>query len=469
MRTFNWAHVVAVACAGLPLGGCDDLDAPQEMAPEASGPTPTMEQKDASGTPLPVPTYSALRAEIQAAIMRSPCPDEPCPKVSLQPAVDPPSDRSRGQRILLLDQGLLTQAATRYRSRVLAFVRRREGRYETFTPELTVPRDAAEILARIDSEPGEVPAAALDLIDSFKKFLPILPGYSGHGMDMLPFLAEKVPDAQFIIGEDSLSPNFDCALLKGTEGNAAAWSRFEAEVRAARESLGELITRFGVNAVHLSWGFGHELLGEHFQFRCGRAPTRAVTTRIMRAYVELFGSFSRLSSPGRDGTLQSVLLSQAAYPVAPGAQEDNLLDCTPIANRIRVAALTGIPRAEIPCRGSHDYTLMSNGARENSTCTDLIVALGYDTQFDPVREGAYWSYQPFGFSGAAGQPWPASNSFANPVALAHYLYPAQRMPGSPPDAILRALTQDHPLPIIDPLLYRAFPASGVEDRCAQAR
>jgi hypothetical protein len=419
--------------------------------------------------PAPMPSYGTLRAEIAAAIDRSACPDEPCPTITLRPEVGAPAQTSRGQRVLLIDEGLLTQAATRYRSRVLGFIRRRDGRYETFTPTLTVPRDAAEILARIDSEPGEVPAAALDLISSFKKFLPLLPGYSGHGMDMLPFLAEQVPDAQFVIGEDSLSPTHDCALLEAPEGDGDAWARFDAEVGAARESLVDLISRFGVNAVHLSWGFGHELLSETFEFRCGRAATRVVTTRIMRAYVELFGSLTRLRSPDRDGALQPVVLFQASYPVKRGTLDDNLLDCTSIVNRVRVAALSGIPRTEIPCRGSHDYTLLSNEARENATCTDLFVALGYDTQFDPVREGAYWSYQPFGFSGAAGQSWPASNSFANPVALAHYFYLAQQMAGSSPDAILRALTQEHSLPILDPLLYRAFPAAGPGDRCTANR
>jgi hypothetical protein len=402
---------------------------------------------------------TGLRAEIQSMIDRSPCPGEPCPLVTVTPAPAPATPASQGQRILLIDDGLVTQAATRYPSRVLAFVKRDGHRYLEYTPRLEVGRDALEILTRIDAEPGEVPSRTLDLMASFRKFLPQLPDYGGHGMDMLPFLAERVPAAQFVISEDQLDAPVDCGILDVTEDSdpQGSWSRFVDGVEQIRASLSGIIEKHGINVLHLSWGITHQTLVEELEFHCQRRPGRELTTRIMLAYVELFRRLTALSTPGPGGDRRPVLIFQAAWPSQESEVADNRLDCADIPGRIRLGALSGIPRTEIPCAGTHDYSILPAGVRENLACTDVMIALGYSTMFDPVREGKYWSYIPFGLSGASSQVWPASNSFANPVGLAHYLYLQSATPAASPQELLLRLTQKASLPILDPLFHDAFP------------
>jgi hypothetical protein len=287
------ATQLLVACGPATTSGAGQLDG--GVGPDGAA---------ADAPPFPPGGHWALRAEIKAMIERSTCPEEPCPLVAVAPPPAPASPSSAGQRILLVDDGLVTQAATRYRSRVLAYLQQQDDRYVEFTPELQVPRDALEILSRIDDEPGEVSSVELDLVEDFKKFLPQMPDYRGHGMDILPFLAERAPEAQFLISEDQLESPTDCGILDVTADSDphGSWQRFVEGMQRRRQSLSALIEKHGVNVIHLSWGIGHSTLVEEFQFHCQRLPARELTTRIMTAHLELFRSLTALLTPGPDGS-----------------------------------------------------------------------------------------------------------------------------------------------------------------------
>ena len=403
---------------------------------------------------------SRLVEEVALAIEASSCP-ESCPMTTVVAAPGMARPSSQGQRILLIDDGIIFAASTRYASRTLAFLETdQNGSYSESAPAFDMPAEAYEILKKVDEVSPPVSGYDLNLVLPFAdKFLTKLPEmWVGHGTDIQAFLAEKVPDAQFVVSESKLEFRALCGLLDDDTAEGE-WADLEERFAAARSSVTEAIIKYGVNFVHLSWGVERAGLVRDFEQDCGALPSRAVTDRIQQMYAELFRAITLIVTPGACGRPQPVLLFQAG--ASASTPEDYLLDCTDIPGRIRVytAAFAGY---DVLPGGSHDYTLLSAPEQAAMGCNDVYMVMGYEGIFGEPRP-EYFQSLSLGLGPAPRPAWPPSSSFANPVALAHFIYLSKRYPDNCWTFWADRLTDSWSKPILDPLLYDEFPA--VMDGC----
>jgi len=404
------------------------------------------------------PEVDALRADVLAAIQASTCPDEPCPVVSVTPQAAPAASASRGKRILLIDTAILVAAATRWPHALLGVLALGpDGTYAEAMPTFDMPRDALGVLSRIASFRRPVRASELDVaVPFFGAFGSRIPGQAfGHGMDILASLADWIPDAQFLVSEDLMNAPTPCDLLDAAPGDAA-WAAHDAFVDRMSRSLESAVVRYELNYVHLSWGIDQTSLSFAFGNRCGRSPSVEVSRRYMQPYVDLFRRLTALSTPGADGAPRPVILFQAG--VIGTDADAQLLDCTPIAGRVRVYDVAYAGTA-VTTDGSHDYTLLPVNI-DDLLCNDVFVVMGYTSVFDPPRRGAYFASMPFGMGLVPSPVWPPAPSFANPIALAHFALLTETYPGESTDAWIDRLTAGRSRSIIDPLLHDQLEISG---------
>src|SRR5204863_6170021 len=167
----------------------------------------------------------------------------------------------------------------------------------------------------------------------------------------------------------------------------------------------------------LSWGIGQSELSNVFSLRCGRDVSTAIARRYMEPYVALLESLTSLTTPDAAGQLRPVVVFQAG---ATGTDPDGRrLDCADIANRVRVFSVPYTGTA-VPAEGSHDYSLLPTSVSELA-CNDVFIVMGYTSIFSPTRGDDYFPSMPFGLGRAPRPAWPPAPSFANPIALAHFV------------------------------------------------
>ncbi|MGC4066939.1 MAG: hypothetical protein QM784_20345 [Polyangiaceae bacterium] len=405
---------------------------------------------------------SQLRANVERIITASSCPDV-CPMTVVVPRVGLPRMESQGQRILLVDDGIVFAAATRYRSRTLAFLKAEtDGDYHAYLPSFEMPREAYDVLTAVDDASRYVRGSELELAEPFaNKFASRLSEtWLGHGSDILAFLAEELPEVQFVVSESKLELDSICDVLE-EETTENGWVALEQHFAAMQRSIIDAILRYGVNYVHLSWGLEHDGLVKDFERDCGQTPSRAVTTRILRLYIDLFESITAQTTPGAHGRPQSVVIFQAGASAT--TPEDFILDCADIPGRMRVysSSYTGYG---VPIGGSHDYALLRPRELAAKGCNDLYVVMGYDDILGAPRPRSFRSLT-FGLGPAPRPAWPPAPSFANPVGLAHFIHLSLQYPEETPAWWMSRLTDTWSKPIVDPLLYRQFPSSTYRYEC----
>ena len=456
--------VLAVLCTSLG-GGCLDLGAsPEGVSGESRhgwraagfGSKPAMAPPARRAEDASAEAIDQLRAELLDKIQRSPCPGEPCPVVAFTAQPAPAVEASRGKRILLIDDAIVLQGVVRWPGRVIGVLGlAADGAYHDVTPPLAMARDALDVFATIDGFPAPVLGTDLDIASAFfTRFSLTLPADSfGHGMDILPFLAERIPGAQFVLSEDQMDAPTPCELIDAAP-DSAAWSAHDAFVRNMATTLARTIVDHGINYVHLSWGIGQGELSNTFVLRCGRGPSAATARRYMEPYVALLTSLTSLTTPDATGHLRPVIVFQAG---ARGTDPDaRRLDCAEIANRVRVFSVPYIGTA-VPAEGSHDYSLLPTSIASLG-CNDVFIVMGYTSIFDPTRGDQYFPSMPFGLGRAPRPAWPPASSFANPIALAHFVRITQDHPCDTTEQWLDRVTDDWSQPILDPLLYNSFPS-----------
>lgn len=397
------------------------------------------------------PDLGRLRDELLQKIQASSCPADPCPVVSFTARPATERDRSRGKRILLIDDAIVLPAVTRWPGRVIGLLALgSDGSYAATTPEFVMARDAVDVLATIAAFPRPVRGTALDLVEPFfTRFSPKLPPEAfGHGMDILPFLAEHLPSAQFVLSEDQLEAPTRCELLDIAPDDLA-WASHDDFVERMSRSLAKAIVDHGINYVHLSWGLGHSEISRAFESRCGRAMSVATARRFMEPYVALLSSLTALATPDERGRPRPVMIFQAgATGIDPDARR---LDCADIARRLRVFSVPYTGMAVSP-EGSHDESLLPAPLAELG-CNDVFIVMGYTGIFEPTRGDMYFPSMPFGLGRAPRPSWPPAPSFANPIGLAHFVHIAERHPDESIDQWSARLTDGWTQPIIDPLLH----------------
>jgi hypothetical protein len=407
------------------------------------------------GTGGAVTCFAQLRSELASAIEVSSCPSV-CPSTTVTAVPAPARSASLGQRILLIDDGVVYDAATRYASRTLAFLRRSEtGYYQEYFPSFAMPAEAYEILKKVDTAAPSPRSVDLDLAQAFVSKFPVFDGWIRHGTDIQAFLQDALPDAQFVVSEDQLELASPCGVL-GTD-SATAWQAYEGLFANMQATVVESIRKYDINFVHLSWGLEHESLVQQFQYDCGLTPDHAVTDRILGMYVDLFSAIAALQSHGSRG-LQPVLVFQAG--AASSSLQDSLLDCSDVPGRVRVYS-AGYDGRAVPVGGSHDYSLLSSNEQAAMGCNDVYVVMGYtvDGWMTGVQRDEYFESLGMGCGlGPTSKPtWPPASSFANPVALAHFIYVTEQYPDESAESWLKRFTDSWTKPILDPLLHGQFP------------
>ena len=436
--------VPAALCISLTFG-CLDLGTSSRMP---AGSREGIEPADAN--------VDQLRLELLDEIQSSPCPGVPCPAVMFTGQPAPALDASRGRRILLIDDAIILQGVTRWPGRVIGLLALgADGSYHDVTPPLTMAQDALDVFATINAFPAPVLGTELDIAAPFfSHFSQTLPAEAfGHGTDILAFLAEQIPDAQFVLSEDQMDAPTPCELLDAAP-DSPAWAAHDAFVQNMARTLRQSIVDHGINYVHLSWGIGQSELSNTFTLRCGRGPSAATARRYMEPYVALLESLTSLTTPDADGQPRPVVVFQAG---ASGTDPDaRRLDCADIANRVRVFSVPYTGTA-VPAEGSHDYNLLPKSLSELA-CNDVFIVMGYTSIFEPTRGDQYFPSMPFGLGRASRPAWPPAPSFANPIALAHFVRVATDAPEASADEQLDLLTDGWSQPILDPLLRDPDPA-----------
>ncbi|HEY5959748.1 MAG TPA: hypothetical protein VIV60_24510, partial [Polyangiaceae bacterium] len=324
-----------------------------------------------------------IKVDLAQAIESSACPAV-CPMTNVTARQAEPLPSSQGQRILLIDDGIIFAAATRYASRTLAFLKTGDdGSYREYAPSFEMPTEAYDILKTADGVSRYVSGSELNLVQPFAdKFLSKLPdGWEGHGSDIYAFLAEKVPEAQFLVSESKLEFRAPCELL-GEEAAEPAWLELTERFLAMEQSLTQIISEYGINYVHLSWGMEYDGLVNDFLRDCGGTPSRAVTDRILGLYVGLFRAITTVVTPGADGRWQPVMIFQAG--ASADVPEDFLLDCTGIPGRIRAYSVAYKGNA-VPLGGSHEYSILTTPELSAMACNDVYLVMGYDSIFGVPR------------------------------------------------------------------------------------
>jgi len=406
---------------------------------------------------------ACLRDALLAKIDGSPCPGNGCELVTFHPVPALPSATSDGARILLIDEAIVTVAATRFQSRTLDYLARdADGTYRTSDVALAIARDALDVLQAADRFGSPLASEEIDVAGPFaQKFSDVIPNWTGHGMDILPFLEDRIPRAQFVVSEvlldEALRDPQICRVNSATTREVALQT-LEAQLDRTAQSLAGVIQQYAINYVHLSWGTTRAQIGQFVQSRCGATPPNSVLDRIHTAYLGLLRGLAGLSTPVA-GQPRPVVMFQAGT----GADHDLhvgdidfLTDCTPFPGRLRVfaGAYTG---TDIPAGGSSDPRYVTAFARRTLACNDLLVNVGYTGLFDFRPAPAYFPVSSLGLGVATRPGWPAVSSFANPVGLAYFAYLVDQHPNETVPQLIDRITNRGAKPTVDPLLYGMFP------------
>jgi hypothetical protein len=200
-----------------------------------------------------------LRDKLMKIINDSPCPGSGCEMVSFQPVPATPSPASEGARILLIDEAIVTVAATRYQRRTLGYLTNdADGTYHSSDVTIRIAKDALSVFQAADQFEGPLASEEIDVATPFAtKFASTIPNWTGHGMDILPFLEDRIPRAQFVVSEVLLDYPLRDPQICGANDPATrepALQRLEVQLVHTKQSLSSLIQQYSVNYIHLSWG-----------------------------------------------------------------------------------------------------------------------------------------------------------------------------------------------------------------------
>jgi hypothetical protein len=448
----------AIAAVLVALGaGCGGNGA---TAPDAS--TECVAPDPVAPDPERAARLQLLRDSIRKTIDDAACPGSGCEMVSFQPVPATPSLASEGARILLIDEAIITVAATRYQSRTLAYLGHdADGTYHPIDVSFAISRDALSIFQAADRFEGPLASEEIDLVAPFgAKFSAAIPNWTGHGMDILPFLEDRIPRGQFVVSEGLLDYSLTDPQICGANDpgtRAAALLRLEEQLGNTQQSLSAVIQQYAINYIHLSWGTTRAQIQQFLASRCGSVPPGDAIDRIQVAYLRLLTALGALSTTV-GGQPRPVVVFQAGTGANRELRVDDpefVTDCTVFPGRVRVfaAAYTG---TDIPIEGSTDRKYLTPVAERSYACIDLIVNVGYSGPFDVRSAPLFFPTSSLGL-GTLGPEWPAVSSFANPVAMAYFAHVADEHPDETVPQWMDRVTMQGTRPTADPLLYGLFP------------
>jgi hypothetical protein len=369
------------------------------------------------------------------------------------------SKKSRGRRILIIDDGMRSLAFARYANRVLDYAESDEsGIYHTTKQEVKIPKGVRKIWSDIlMKQEIELPQMAFQptRAEFYKKFEGAVP--LGHGVKILNKLADFFPDAEFVIAEPGYLA-VESELCSADED--ASLEKTQAYVENLSRTLIASIREHDINYINLSSGITTRVLQIQAAQTCkDSTPSLPTLRRIQKIWTEHF--YGPLSS------IPGVILVQAgvfADRLIDEGDPDYLSDCAKFPNRLRVSSFTAL-NPNIPPEGANAWHLLDVQDINALSCLDLFINGGVS---DPVvdRDAEHLMIAPWFATHTLGTT-PVqgfSPSFAAPIALSYIIKLKERMPATTSVQKLLDAATSHGLgKIKDPVRYELHPLNMYAD------
>jgi hypothetical protein len=342
-----------------------------------------------------------------------------------------PHEWSKGQRILIVDDGMHRAAFTRYKKRVLDFLEYDEtGTLDTTQKPIRMHRGERLVLSEILGEQNPyMPARKLNDSRGGRELKQKFPSMEsvGHGSIILGILAEHNPQAEFVIAQ--LPPHFTGLYPEHfCRPSEQSLKEIEAHFKSASDKLIEVIRQNEISFIQYAENVvGEDTFPSYYQRDCNDAPTPNLSEwfrSVQRAQFEFFVKPL--------GSIPGVILVQAGprpnYKVEAG-DEKYLMDCSPLPNRLRVGFLN-VLSSQLPIEGANDFDLLWSSQNNARECIDLFVnggAVGGNSRERKWKAAPYAIK--FACDGMIEIPYmELSTSWASPVGLSYLIYLKKSLP-----------------------------------------
>ena len=382
-----------------------------------------------------------------------PCRDiEACETVEVTLKPKNPKPQSIGQRILVIDDGMVLPAYTRYKSRVIDHIFPfDDGSYQSFPSTIKVPIPVFQVLSQIlDEEFPDTTARELDpvakLFYKHKKVLNV--ENVEHGDENFSTLADLNPYAEFLLaGRPAMTKEIFCSTRK----DKASFEKYRAFLHSTANSLRSYIEKYEINYINMSFGETTETMKADWSRLCSNQPfpSNAFFRLLLKTYFEEF--------------LQTLFAANAIFvhSAAYSTQElslshpDFYCDCQEIPNRIRVTGFSSSV-SHLPLTGAEAPELLQARMFGSLPCADLAVNFGVEAN-RPWADGPFPVFMTADGVGVESVGKFVSTSSAAPIVLSYinYLKQAGIISGEGAEFVSN-LKKYHTGRFIEPARYRQF-------------
>lgn len=372
-----------------------------------------------------------------------------CETISISFLAKTASPSSKGQRVLVIDQGMQLPSFTRYRNRVLDFlILNPEWAYETTKEILEIPKWSNEILSHILGEKyTDLPARTFKGLISPR--LELAPGYIKlHGDLILGTLADLNPKSEFVVASlRDLPPEF-CSPSTDEQAN----SSLKARIIRLSNSLVKYIDLFEINFINMSFGDTIETLQTSWIVQC----KKPVDMKKIKLTLSLFNRYfyKKMFS------LKDTVIVQAAAEKSIDPAVD--MDCQRYDSRIR-AGYIAKKRSTLPPLGGWLEQYMPAELRRNSDFIDIFVNSGVDNE-DPFEPGPYHMLMTSTGLGSGFLLFNMTTSWAAPLVLSYLIYEKNQSPKKSAREVLAEVKSRRRQLMIDPFQHRQFSIFNEEEK-----
>lgn len=362
-------------------------------------------------------------------VLNEAIPCEPIPKVGqigdcqfvsvgFSPKV--PSERSLGQRILVLDAGMRFAAYTRYKSRVLDDIEPNiDGKYESVQRPIELQRGALKILSGILNDKFQnVPAEYLNPVeDQFNRTFPNHVYPIRHGELIFGTLADLNPNAEFVIAQTFDIPR---DLICHADEELTEFAALKHYFNSASSSLKDIIQRYNISFVNLSLGHSIKTVSE-VASKCSGGGLSSGSIRTIldiiknEFYDNLFSLADVIFVQSGPWSQRQLNLGDPEYPI----------DCYQYPNRIRTG-YAEFTESTIPPTGSMLPSGVALGQSNARKCIDVFFNTGVEGK-KPYAEGQYPYRMTMNGIGSSSMPEPFCTSWAAPFVLSYLNFERQSL------------------------------------------
>jgi len=425
--------------------------------------------------PLPrvaTPSQSAEAAtKIDSIIAKwkKKCVTPNCPSKILKFSPAKPTAESFGQRILIFESFFVPDSAMlRYKNRVLGFYKFSESlpKYEEYFPDTEVYLPLDEISEYLSSLPYHIPADAVDITKlrdhGFAEILKKQP-FIGHGVAIFEWLADFLPEAQFVIADIPTRLFSEDLFCHFDEGDNLA--KMSTMVSHAMIQVLQFIDRHRINYVNISEAPSPESLERNYNMGCARAmskPFRAIDKDAIERFLELEAFIFRKLSEIPDISVFQSLPNTDISVYLPGNKNDEVV-AGDYENFVGVGYFASADY-EFDETGGFNSSLLAKGQLNQVSFASVYVNGGvtegrpdFISEPEPIKVGKnalYYKY--LGLSTQVVVKLMAT-SWATPLALAHAVYLKNTGgPQTPTELRNYFKTNDRRPKLIDPLRFNQF-------------